>query len=702
MRRAIEKLSFSVLSLVVASLVSFAMLARVTDGLRPRRDDLPLLFNPAPRNARELALRAMRAVAAGGPEAPGAARELVRLGGAGLPHVLPTLDTLEPGARGRVALALGPVARRMGVADDDELSSPERAIAFFTRFWQDRSADFRPAVVRRKVARLAERALPLRRKEVTELDTFALPALLEALGSVRTAEDARRVARLAPVLAHVTGVRVDLAAEPDVTQAREAVSRFQSFALEHALDFTTLDGPQRLTATVTETRYFRWVASVARALGKDDPAGMARALGALRMATSTLLYAGLSVGLAFLASLGAERLLSRHGSTAKVLGAVALGAATLPPASLSVRLLAHGYGIAVGGLTLALAALFTVELQAFAAPGPWLRRALARLALRLPVAVTALVAGEAVLGVGLGGMARRAVAAGDLSLLMWVGFPIAATGALSVAIGDLLRPAPTRVATELDPAERRRPLLIGAGVVLAGLSLVGLLGRTTGDPRGLSAALGTTVLGLGAATGVAVVVGGALGLLAGGVSRTAHGLLVRARELLGALPEPLVACAALSFGGPLGAIGLGLLRAFDVAEVLSQRLNEQRVEEALEPPSGGGAPLSPYLRRVLPHAARATAVSVALSIPWLSSVWIAGAAIADPLRPGAWSLAAPALCSSQFSWAAFTLLGAAALVLASELSPRSGAVEADSTVVVLALKRRVSSPDDLRVPGGDD
>ena len=138
-----------------------------------------------PRNARDLALAAGREPwRAAAPTAPPARAELARLGGAALPHVLGTLDALDPVARGRVSLALVPVARRMGLAEADGLATPEQALVFWTRFWQDRSADFRAPVVRRKVARLAERALALRQKEVVELDTFAIPELIDALGRV--------------------------------------------------------------------------------------------------------------------------------------------------------------------------------------------------------------------------------------------------------------------------------------------------------------------------------------------------------------------------------------------------------------------------------------------------------------------------------------------------------------------------------------
>src|SRR5262245_27417689 len=91
--------------------------------------ELPLYFNPAPPNAHDLARSAIARIASG-KDLERAASDLVRLGGAALPHVLPNLDALDRGARGRVALALAPVARRMGVASESELAEEEAAIAF--------------------------------------------------------------------------------------------------------------------------------------------------------------------------------------------------------------------------------------------------------------------------------------------------------------------------------------------------------------------------------------------------------------------------------------------------------------------------------------------------------------------------------------------------------------------------------------------
>ena len=194
---------------------------------------LPVFVNLAPRDVRERAVQAMRAAAKDdGPEATRARAELLRLGGAALPHVLPQLDSLEPSARGRVALALGPLALRMRVASVDDVATPERALLFFGRFWQDRSIEFRPTTVRRAVERLAERSLTLRRDDVVHADTYALEALVAALGKVQTAADAARVARLHPVLMHVTGRGEALSRAPTVDEAARAARRWQELWLQ--------------------------------------------------------------------------------------------------------------------------------------------------------------------------------------------------------------------------------------------------------------------------------------------------------------------------------------------------------------------------------------------------------------------------------------------------------------------------------------
>jgi peptide/nickel transport system permease protein len=222
---------------------------------------LPVFVNLTPEDVRDRALRAMRGAARDDdPQAAAARAELLRLGGAALPHVLQKLDSLEPSARGRVALALGPLALRMRVASVDDVATPEHALLFFGRFWQDRSIEFRPTTVRRAVERLAERSLTLRRDDVIHADTYALEALVGALGKVQTAADAERVARLHPVLMHITGRGEALSHAPSVDEAARAVERWQELWLEEGADYSVLEGPRRVAALVTETQYGKWLA----------------------------------------------------------------------------------------------------------------------------------------------------------------------------------------------------------------------------------------------------------------------------------------------------------------------------------------------------------------------------------------------------------------------------------------------------------
>jgi hypothetical protein len=698
MRRAIEKITFSLLSLAVASLFTFVMLARITDGLTLRPASLPLLFNAAPRNVRDLSLTAADRVARGGAETETGRIELERLGGAAFPHVLPHLDALEPRARGRVAMALGPVALRMGVAETDDVDTPERAIGYFTRFWQDRSADFRGAAVKRKVSRLAERALPLRRKEVTELDTFALPELLAAIGTVHTQDDVQRIARLVPVITHLTGLRLELPPEASVERARKVVTELRAFAFEHAADFSTLDGPARVSATVTQTRYFRWLAATARSLGPYDPVGHSLMRRVLREAASSLPLGVVALVAAGVLVLGVERLLRRLQAAAPALGASVIVLAGVPVTVVALAGAGAGRALSTLGLVVALAAALAVELRARRGTDYGAKHVLARAGALLPIAVAAELAVEAVLGRGLGAVTRRALALGDLTTLMWAALPVAVLGMIGVALSDLDGPRAQRIVTELDTARRHpRALFVLAGW-LGLLLLFALLGPALTGPASLptSSTIATGFVALAVAGTVGVV----WGVLAGGLSRTADVALARSREVIGAMPQPLVTCAALTLGPITGAASIALLRSVEVADTLSRKLNERRMTERLEAPSRGGTPLAPYLTRVFPYATRATAVTLALSVPWILGLEAAARALYAVPLPSLVAVSAQGATVDTIGTAVLLFvaaLGASVLLFAIELTPREVAVETPTANVVFALKRRVGSASSPRI-----
>src|SRR5258706_4468447 len=217
MRAALRRILWILPTLFVISLGTFWVLS-AAGGFRPAEHeghdadehplfgahDPPRFFNRTPTSVRDLALRAMKIIARDDERAAAAKVELARLGGAALPFVLPELDTLDPKGRARVALALAPIGRRMGVGTSDELASPETAVLFWTRFWQDRAIEFRPAVAKRAVERLSEKATAGRRDDVFQLDTYALSALMPTLGAIDDGEDVKRARRLTAVLARIT------------------------------------------------------------------------------------------------------------------------------------------------------------------------------------------------------------------------------------------------------------------------------------------------------------------------------------------------------------------------------------------------------------------------------------------------------------------------------------------------------------------
>lgn len=270
MRYAIGRVLWIVPTLVTVSVLVFWALAQgdPQQASEPASDgaeilELPLFYNANPRDIRERSESAMLAVASGDRDAPSAARLLARLGGAALPHVLPRLDELAPEGRARVALALAPVGRRMGVGSDEELREPEAAIVFWRRFWEDRAIDFRPAVARRSVERLAERDSAARRDEIAQLDTYALADLIRTLGTVQTREDVARVARLTDVLAHTTGQDWRVRADADAVDAARVAARWSRWWTAHGAEFLAQDGLDRLYAMVVETRYGKWATEAA-------------------------------------------------------------------------------------------------------------------------------------------------------------------------------------------------------------------------------------------------------------------------------------------------------------------------------------------------------------------------------------------------------------------------------------------------------
>ncbi|HWA71284.1 MAG TPA: ABC transporter permease subunit [Polyangiaceae bacterium] len=667
MRRALARLLGVVLTLALTSVVAMAALSSLSAQGRvdSPQAELPLYFNVAPRNVHDLAQGAVRRLALGHDAA--AERELARLGGAALPHVLPGLAELPSEARGRVARALTPVARRMGVAGDEDLNSPENAIAFWERFWQDRAFDFRPQVVRRMVGRLAQRSNALRVEDILHLDTYSLSELIPALGAIRSVEDVRRAERLTHVLSHVTGRGPLVTLGMSQAEARSAVLAWQSFWLKEGSDFVTLDGPRRVVATFAQTHYGTWVLHALGVL--RNPA--AQAAGALGIPLRLALFSALRllVALAGAVVLGAawvrlERTRApRWGVATRLLATLLV---TLPApfvaASLGApegNLARNAFAVLLTG-TLGASLLSRHALPIVNTPGspstPRLTQLLATVAgacpSGLPWLMTAALSLELVLELdGAAPIVLDRLAKGDVIPGMSL-----ALGGSSLAV--FLVSLAHRAAPKAVPLNLRAPALIEVGgasrrrrwwLGLTTLLLLALFGagwsRGNAELGGWSALSegARALLGYGSLTVlVATVAGLAFGAAAASGPTAFDGALTRTLEVFGGLPTVLWAAALARWFGPGLALALclGLLRAIDVAWLLrSELFRRASQDQDLGARSLGHLPLSIYLQRRLRPAALPALSAAAMTPAWLLAVAVAGRTASLPASAGAagWS-----------------------------------------------------------------
>ena len=275
LRYALRRMLWSVPALLATSFILFFVTtlapppvaeddAHATSPAEPTRRarflDLPRFVNQHPVDVHTRAAAALAHVAAGDDQHDRAARELVRLGGAAFPYVLPDLEALEPEARRRVAIALGPVAVRMGLAEGLDLADPDAATLFWTRFWDDRALDFTRPVVTRAVDRFVEHGSDAREDDLRVLDTFALPAVLRALRTTRNPATRLRLSQIAQHAA-ARGPVIDFTSAPD--RVRREIADWREWWFVYGTDFVALSGAERSIATITDTQYGKWLRRIA-------------------------------------------------------------------------------------------------------------------------------------------------------------------------------------------------------------------------------------------------------------------------------------------------------------------------------------------------------------------------------------------------------------------------------------------------------
>jgi peptide/nickel transport system permease protein len=232
----------------------------VDDLRRARFLDLPRFVNLAPHDVRTRVEECVAHIEKGDADAALCEMRLVQIGGAGLPYLLPRLDSLPPAPRGRIALALAPIARRMGVGEPRDLAAPDSAANFWERFWEDRSVDFTEPAVRREVDRLVKRGSDIREEELAVVDTFALKQLVDAM---RQTKDQGALVRLTRLASHVASRDVVIEHDDDPKRVRAVISDWQSWWYVHETDYVALQGGEKVTASIAQTRYAKWVLGAA-------------------------------------------------------------------------------------------------------------------------------------------------------------------------------------------------------------------------------------------------------------------------------------------------------------------------------------------------------------------------------------------------------------------------------------------------------
>ena len=192
--------------------------------------DLPRLINVSPRDVRTLVEQCTTHIVADDADAAYCSARLAKAGGAALPQLLPHLDDLPPAGRGRIAVALAPIAHRMKIGDDADLLDPTRAVPFWVRFWADRSIDFTEPAVKRSVQRLAARENDLLEQDIRLVDTFALQQLVVAMSSTG---DPAALARLTRAASYVAGRDGEVRPDASKAEIRAVVSQWQSWWYVH-------------------------------------------------------------------------------------------------------------------------------------------------------------------------------------------------------------------------------------------------------------------------------------------------------------------------------------------------------------------------------------------------------------------------------------------------------------------------------------
>ena len=218
---------------------------------------LPLFLNLSIDDARTRTERDLELLADPARRGP-AIRSLARTGGAALPYLAAAIPKLKGDILAAALEALDALAKRLGVADP-VAAAPDKA-AFWIHYFDVFGSDFTPVRASRLVRRYARRDDRLALEELKRLDTFCLPALMEAVGQDQPAPTAARLVALAST---ITGREDPLDPTASAAAQERVLARWRDWWGRRYDLYTAFEGWRRVTGAVTETRYFQWLSRVA-------------------------------------------------------------------------------------------------------------------------------------------------------------------------------------------------------------------------------------------------------------------------------------------------------------------------------------------------------------------------------------------------------------------------------------------------------
>jgi peptide/nickel transport system permease protein len=261
---------------------------------RSRFLDLPLFVNTSARDIRSLLTPCTETWKL--TDSLNCQDTLARLGGAALPHLLPHLDEFPVAAQRRIALALKPVAERMGLFKPEHFEDADQATLYWSRFWEDHSIDFTELSAKRAVLRMVEHGGDARERDLYLLDTYAMPYLMQAFVAVDRRDIIVQIAR---VMAHITGQTWTIPSGATQSSLRARVSDWRAFWFVHEYDYVAFEPGGRALAALSQTRYAKWMlgALLGELRSKDEDLSMADRLRKRSLLTLSLVL--LSMVLAY-------------------------------------------------------------------------------------------------------------------------------------------------------------------------------------------------------------------------------------------------------------------------------------------------------------------------------------------------------------------------------------------------------------------